>query len=168
MTSQRTLAQMAFVGVLALCGRAFEARGEEFEIAPDRLPRAVLNAAKAKFPGAAIRGASRETEDGKTVFEVEMKHDGRNTDAIFQEDGALVLVEAAVAVEALPEPVKTALNAKYPGAKIRVVESVRKGPQLKAEADFYEAHLTTADKKSVEVQVNPQGKILNTETNDGD
>lgn len=164
MASKQALAQLAFVGMLALCGRAFEARGEEVEIAPDRLPKAVMDAVKAEFPGATIRGASKETEDGKTVFEVEMKQDGRNTDAVFQENGTLVVVEAEVRAETLPAPVKTALDAKYPGAKIRLVESVKKGPQLKAEADFYEAHLTTADKKSVEVQVNPQGKILNTET----
>ena len=38
-----------------------------------------------------------------------------------------------------------------------------KGPELKTQADYYEVHLTTADKKSAEVEVDARGKILKTE-----
>jgi hypothetical protein len=33
----------------------------------------------------------------------------------------------------------------YPGAKISLVESVKKGPEVKKEADYYEFHLTTSE-----------------------
>jgi hypothetical protein len=56
-----------------------------------------------------------------------------------------------------------AVTDMYPGAKISLVESVKKGPEVKKEADYYEFHLTTSDKKSAEIEVDPMGRILKTE-----
>ena len=121
-----------------------------------------MESAKAKFPGGEIKEASKETEDGKTVYELEMKHDGRNMDVTFKEDGTLVLVETAIPEKEVPEAVMKAVMGKYPGAKLKLAESVKKGPQVKKEVDYYELHLA-AGEKSVEVEVDASGKILETE-----
>ncbi len=121
------------------------------------------DAAKAGFPGAKVREASKETEDGRTLFELEMTHEERNMDVTFQEDGTLVLVETQIPENEVPAAVSNSVKGMYPGAKIKLVESVKKGPKLKKDADYYELHLTTADKKSAEVEVDPKGKILKTE-----
>src|ERR1700676_2820543 len=57
----------AAVVVCALVGTA----GAQEEKAPlDKLPKAVSGAVKKRFPKAEMASASKETEDGKTVFDV--------------------------------------------------------------------------------------------------
>jgi uncharacterized membrane protein YkoI len=163
MLTKRSSEWVAVAGLLGLFALASGARAQETEIKLDQVPKAVMDSAKAKFPGAKMREASKETEDGKTVFELSMTHEERKMDVTFQEDGTLVLVETEVSEQELPAAVMRAVKDKYPGAKIDLVESVKKGPEVKKEADYYEFHLTTTDKKSAEVEVDASGKILKTE-----
>jgi uncharacterized membrane protein YkoI len=142
---------------------ASAAQAQEAEIPLDQVPKGVMDSARAKFPGARIREAAKETEDGKTVFELALTHDGKTMDVTFQENGTVVLVETEVSENDLPAVVLQAVKGKYPGAVIGLVESVKKGPEIKKAADYYEFQLTTKDKKSIEVEVDTQGKILNTE-----
>jgi len=151
---------LSLVFALAL---ATTAPAQEAEIPLNELPKAVADAAKAKFPGATWREAARETEDGKTLFEIAMTHSGHKMDVSFEANGTLVLVETEVPEAELPAAVAKAVKGKYPGAKIDLAESVKKGPEVKKDVDYYEMHLTTADKKSVEVEVDGQGKIIKTE-----
>jgi uncharacterized membrane protein YkoI len=155
------------VGLLGVFGLASGSKAQEAEIPLDQVPKPVMDAGKAKFPGAKIREAAKEMENGKTVFELAITHEGHRMDVTFQEDGTLVLVETEVPEREVPVAVMQPIRTKYPGAKIDLVESVKKGPRLKQEADYYEFHLTTADKKSVEVEVDGKGKILNTEEKKG-
>jgi uncharacterized membrane protein YkoI len=156
----------SWAGAVAAMGwlvAATAARADEETIPLDKVPAPVLKAAKAKFPGATLREASKETEDGKTFYEVAMTHEGRKMDVSFEANGTLVLVETEVPEAELPAAVAKAVKDKYPGAKVNLVESIKKGPEVKKEADYYEFHLTTADKKSVEVEVDGRGKILKSE-----
>ncbi|MBX6314526.1 MAG: PepSY-like domain-containing protein [Isosphaeraceae bacterium] len=164
MKTTRFAGVMATAGALSLVTLATAARADETEIPLDQLPKAVADAAKAKFPGAKWREAAKETEDGRVVYEVALTHEGRRMDVTFQADGTLVLVETEVPEAALPATVLRTAKEKYPGAKIDLAESVKKGPQVKKEADYYELHLTTADKRSVEIEVDGAGKILKTES----
>ena len=154
------LAPVAFVAFFGLCSGA---GAQESEIRLDQVPKAVMDAANAKFPGAQIREAAKETEDNKTLYELEMTHKGRNMDVTFQEGGTLVLVETQLNENEVPAAVLESVKSKYAGAKIKLVESVKKGPKMKKEVDYYEFHLTTAEKKSAEVEVDASGKILKTE-----
>jgi uncharacterized membrane protein YkoI len=155
-----TVMTAAALGAFAL---TTSVRAQEVEIPLDQLPRAVADAAKAKFPGAKWREAAKETEDGKTLYEIAMTHADHKMDVTFEVNGTLVLVETEVPEAELPPAVSKAVKGKYPGAKIGLAESVKKGPELKHTVDYYEMHLTTADKKSVEVEVDGHGKILKTE-----
>jgi hypothetical protein len=163
MMTRCTLQEIVTAGLLAVLGLASSAFGQETAIKLDQVPKAVMDAAKAKFPGAVIQEASKETEGGKTVFELEMKHQGRALDVTFQENGTLDLVEATITEKDIPSAVLNAVKGKYPGAKITLVESVTKGAQVKKDADSYEFHLTTSAQKSIELQVDPKGKILEAE-----
>lgn len=162
MMTRRTAGWMAVVGVLGASGLASGARAQEAEIPLDQVPKAVMDAAKAKFPGAMIKEAAKETEGGKTTYELEMSINNRNVDASFEANGTLVAVESSLPESEVPAAASKAVKDKYPGAKVDLVESVKKGPELKREADYYEFHLTTADKKSLEVEVDAKGKILKT------
>jgi uncharacterized membrane protein YkoI len=149
--------------VLGMFTLASGVEAQETEIKLDQVPKVVMDSAKAKFPGAKMREASKEIEDGKTVFELSLIHENRKMDVTFQEDGTLVVVETVVPAKELPAAVMQAVKDRYPGAKINLVESVKKGPRLKQQADYYELHLTRSDKKSAEVEVDASGKILKTE-----
>ena len=166
MKATRFASTMATAGVLGLFMLATAARADETEIPLDQLPKAVADAAKAKFPGAKWREAAKETEDGKTAFEVAITHEGHRMDVTFQPDGTLELVETEVPEADLPAAVSKAVKDKYPGTKVDLAESVQKGPEVKKEVDYYEFHLTTADKESVEVEVevDGKGKILKTQS----
>jgi uncharacterized membrane protein YkoI len=149
--------------LLVVFGPSAGSRAQESEIKLDEVPKPVMDSANAKFPGAKMREASKETEQGKTVYELSMTHENRKMDVTFEADGTLVLVETEVEEKDLPAAVLGAVKDKYPGSKIQLVESVKKGPEVKNEVDYYEFHLTTADKKSAEVEVDTTGKILKTE-----
>lgn len=163
MATIRTPRWMAAIGILLVLVAAPRARAQEVEVPLNQVPKAVLDAGKSLFPSATLREASKETENGKLVYELAMTQGTRHMDVTFQENGTLVLVESAVPETEVPPAVLRAVQQKYPGAKIGLVESVKKGPRLKRDADYYEFHLTAADKTSVEVEVDAHGKILQIE-----
>jgi uncharacterized membrane protein YkoI len=150
------------LGVVVLAAGA-GARAQEAEIPVSQVPKPVMDSARAKFPGATVREAAKETEDGKTVFELSLTHENHRMDVTFEANGTLVLVETEVPEAELPAVVTRAAREKYPHAKIDLAESVKKGPAVKKDVDYYELHMTTADKKKVEVEVDGTGKVLNTE-----
>jgi hypothetical protein len=151
------LALLALVGLSAL--RADE--GKEEKIPLDKLPKAVVDAVKAKFEGAELVSAEKEKEDGKEVFEVAIKHKGQNIEVTLTPEGKIVSVEKEIAVKDLPKEVSEALDAKYPKATIKKLEEVTEGDKL-----TYEALLVTADKKTVEAVFDPKGKLVKEEKKD--
>ncbi len=147
------------LGALGLFTLVAPIRADEMDIPLDQVPKAVADATKANFPGATWRGAAKETEDGKTTYEMMITYQDHKIDVSFEANGTLVVVETEIREAEVPPVVAKAVKDKYPGAKVDLIESVKKGPKLKKEADYYEFHLMTADKKEVEVEVDPQGKI---------
>ena len=163
MRTKRGMRFMTVAGFVAVLGLASGARAQQ-EIPLKRVPRAVMNSAKAKFPGAKIKVASAETEDGKPpVFVLEMTHHRQSVDATFKVDGTVVLVETDVPAKELPKVVLRALEDEYPGATVRGRESVKKGPEVKKVADYYQFYLLTADEKPALVKVDPHGRALEPE-----
>jgi hypothetical protein len=160
MRTKRETRSMTIAGFLAVLGLATGSRAQEEGIPLDRVPKAVMKSAKAKFPGAEIKGASEETEDGKPpVYELEMKHHRHNVDVTFKVDGTLILVETAIPGKELPKVVLRAVEQRYPGASFGGANSVATGPEVK-KADYYEFYIMTADEKPARVKVDPHGKVL--------
>jgi hypothetical protein len=160
MGTRRGMRPLAVAGLLAVLGPAPATRAEEKVIPVDQVPGAVISAARARFPGAKIRQATEEAEDGKPVFSLEMEHQRHDLDVTFRGDGTVVLAETAVPKKELPRAVLRAVARKYPGASVRGAGSVRKGPEVKKAADYYEFYLWTADNKPALVKVDPKGKVL--------
>jgi hypothetical protein len=129
-------------------------RADEEKVPLDKLPRAVGDAVKAKFPGAELVGASKEVEKGETLYEVALKYKGHNHDVTFKQDGGVVSVEKEITARDLPRAVSETLAAKYPRATFKKVEEVHEGNKL-----TYEVLLVTADKKTLEVVLDPRGKV---------
>ena len=161
MKTKRGMRTMTAAGFLAVLGLASGSRAQGGEIPLDRVPKAVMNSAKARFPGAVIKVASEEAEDGKPlVYALEMKHHRHNVDVTFKVDGTVILVETAVLGKKLPKVVLRAVEQRYPGASFRGADSVTTGPEVKKKADYYEFYLMTAAQKPALVQVDPNGKVL--------
>jgi hypothetical protein len=116
------------------------------------LPAPILAAFKKSYPNATIRNASKETEDGKTVWEVESIDNNMARDLIYNPDGTVVEFEEQIEPSTLPAAVSATLKAKYPKATITKAEKLMKG-----KAVTYEMALKDAAVPSIEIA--PDGKI---------
>lgn len=95
-----------------------------------RLPAAVADAFKKAYPDAVISASSKETENGKTVYEVESVDKGLNRDLVYAADGTVLECEEPIAEADIPAPVVAALRQLYPKATITKAEKTTKGQAL--------------------------------------
>ncbi len=132
--------------------------GQEKHIKRSDLPAAVQKTADEQSKGATVRGYTKETEEGKLEYEVEMTVSGHTKDVSIDPAGNVLEVEEQVALETLPATVRDGLQQKAGKGKITKVETITKHGTLVA----YEAQVVTGGKRS-EVQVGPDGKPLDHE-----
>jgi uncharacterized membrane protein YkoI len=116
-----------------------------------QLPAAVKEAFQKAYPNATIKNVLKETENGKTVYEVESVDQGLNRDLNYNPDGTVIDVEEQVKVTELPAPVSEAVKKMYPKASITKAEKLTRGETVQ-----YELALKGAPKGSVELM--PDGK----------
>jgi uncharacterized membrane protein YkoI len=145
--------------VVTFLAMSAAARADDEEKIPlDKVPKAVLDAVKAKYPDGELLGAEKENENGKVLYEIKVKNKDQKLEASFTEDGKLDSVEEEIEIKALPKEVSDALDAKYPKAKLEGAEKETAGDKI-----TYEVRLTTAEGKKLEVDLDPKGKILEEE-----
>ena len=118
-----------------------------------QLPAPVTAAFKKAYPAATIRGTSKETENGKTVYEVESVENGKARDLIYAADGAVMELEEEMNPADLPAPVTAALKKLYPKATVAVAERQTRGAMVQ-----YELQIKGAAKKSVAFM--PDGRLV--------
>jgi len=160
----RTFLTAALIGVLTALPAA---RADEQKVALDKLPAAVTATLKKRFPHADVTGASKEVEDGKTMYEVSLKDGGSKIDATFSADGKLATIEKQITMKQLPQKVTATLAAKYPGAKYEIIEEVTQVKDGAETLAYYEALVATADNKKVEVEIGADGVVKKTEDKTG-
>ncbi len=153
----RTMTRLAGCLVFALV--ILGVRADEEKVPLDKVPKAVLDAVKKRFPKATLVSAAKETEGGKTEYEVAIKDGETNMDVMLTSDGKITTIEKTISAKDLPTAVTDALKAKYPGAKYELVEEVIKVKDGTETLDFYEVHIATAEKKKIEVKIGKDGKI---------
>lgn len=152
----------------ALVLPALPALGDEVKVEIKDLPEAVRATVQARFPGAKLTKATKETEDGTTTYEVEVDDKGTEKEVVTSAAGKLLEVETEVAVAKLPKAVTAAIEAKYPGAKLDEAEEVVKVLDGGKEETSYEVAVKPAgkDAKAREIRVSSEGKILEDEVED--
>jgi len=139
-----------WIFTLALAGAgAFAA---ERSISREKLPEAVQKAVEEQSKGATIAGFSRETEDGKIFYEVELKVNGRTRDVLMDPSGNVVTIEEEVPIDSLPAPVRTGFEKRAGKRKIVLVESISTPQGIVA----YEAHIKSF-MRTIEVKLAPDG-----------
>jgi hypothetical protein len=155
---QRLLMRAAAgVAVMVLATAAVFA--EEEKVPLDKVPKEVMDAVKAKYPKGELKGAAKEIEEGKTIYEVSLIDGGKKIDASFTADGKIVGTETVIAAKDLPKAVTATLEEKYPRAEYKTVEEVVDYKDGKEEPAVYEVLLHTTDNKTFEVVLTADGKI---------
>ena len=144
--------------VTAVASIVTPAQSQEKKIKRSDLPAAVERTVARESQGAAIRGLSREKENGQVLYEAELMVDGHTKDLLLDEAGTVVEVEEQQSLESLSTAVRDGLQAWAGKAKIVKVESVTKKGKVVA----YEAQVLNGGKRS-EVQVGPNGRPLDHE-----
>jgi uncharacterized membrane protein YkoI len=145
----------AVAGIFVALGQV---RGDEEDIPLDKVPKAVMDAVKAKFPGARMTSAAKEEDAGKVIYEVSLTHEGKKSDVSATADGKIVSVETMIKAADLPTAVAKALEKTYPKAEYKTIEVVQEEGKT-----FYEVLLETADDKTFEVKLDRDGTTLATE-----
>ena len=136
------------------------ASAKEEKVSLDKVPPPVMDAVKARFGDAAVKGAGKEKERGKLVYEVTLEEKGRNVDVTLTPAGEMLLIEKTITQTELPGPVRQALEHTYPGASYRTVEEIVEVHHGRERLTSYEVLLATADGHKREVRVSPDGKAL--------
>jgi hypothetical protein len=144
--------------LLALAALVAAAPGDEQKIPLGDVPKVVLDAVRAEFPAAELKETVKETEEGKTTYEVSLEDKGADVDVAVSADGKIVEVERALDQEVLPKAVKEAIEAKYPKATAKKAEERTQFDDGK-EDKSYEVQILTADGKSVALTVDEDGEV---------
>ena len=153
--------QLALAAV-ALIVLAIPVRADEEKVPLDKVPKAIMETVKKRFPKAEVAGASKEeTADKKTVYEIELKQDGKTTDVTLTPEGVITLIEMEIDAKDVPKAVAETFEAKYPNGKFtyKIIEAVYSVKDGKETLDYYEAHVLDGDKKEHEIEVMPDGKV---------
>jgi len=130
----------------------------------DKIPKPVMESLKAKFPEAKIQKWTKESENGKTVYDIEFKQKGRKAEADIFEDGTIQNFEREFDAKKLPKPVVEAVEKKYPKATMKEVMEITEIKEGKDVHGGFEIVLETDAKKSVELTVSKEGKVLEDST----
>jgi len=150
-----SLAALAAIGLVSI------ARADDEPKDLDKIPKAVMDTLKGKFPGAKIRKWTKETENGKVVYDIEFtQKNGKKAEADIFENGTIENYEIEFDAKDLPKAVTEAVEKKYPKSKMKEVMEITEVKDGKESHGGFEIVLETAAKKDVEVTVSKEGKIL--------
>jgi uncharacterized membrane protein YkoI len=147
-----TAAMTIPVSVLLAISLSGSVVAAEKKIQRKDLPAAVQTAVQQEESnGATVKNIVAEKEGGRTVYEVEMTVRGHTRDLLFDAGGTVIETEEEVSLDAVPAPVKAALEARGTVVKVEVVT---KGANV-----TYEGQIEKNGKKS-EVAVDAAGRRI--------
>lgn len=148
----RVLLVAAFTFTCASLVRADE------EIPLDKVPPGAVKAVKEKYPKARIVRVEKDDDDGRTVYEFDLKDGDKKVEAGFTADGKFVKAEEEIGEKDVPPAVMAAFKQKHPAAKPSKVEKVTRGDGAQAKV-VYEFDIKDGD-KDYEVYFSPDGKFV--------
>lgn len=145
---------------------ALHAQAGEKRIREGEVPKPVIEAVKKKYPKAKMVHFERETEDGKSVFEIGLESPGEKMEVELSPDGKILEEAVLIATRDLPAEIKKGLaGSKYVKWTVKRVERVV--VEEKADAPNYEV-LVADDGGMTELVMDKAGVITNEEPKEGD
>ena len=139
---------------------ALPVRSQDEPVAPDRIPKSVMDALHARFPAALIDTCTKTREGRDIVYDIEFTQRGRKHEADITEKGRYINFESAIAPNGLPKTVHNTIQRRYPNASITEVMEETETRGKRDVISAYEIVLTTSGGKAVEVRISPKGKVL--------
>lgn len=134
--------------------------GGEKKISEGQVPKPVLEAFHNAYPHAADLKYEADSKSGKTVYEIEFKHQGIEREVTYSANGTLLETEEAIKPDALPAAITEALRKAHPHATLEEVEQVM---EPDGKVNGYEVEIKDGQ-KVWEVHLDIAGRILKTET----
>jgi hypothetical protein len=156
---RRIAVALTAVAVVGVVGLVAAVRADEEKVPLDKVPAAVLDAAKKRFPKAELTAALKIEEKGKTHYEIQLKQKRDKYALTLTATGVLQEIEKEIPLTALPEAVTDALAAKYPKATIKTAEEIVKVAAGKERKAGYTIGLAEGT-KSYEVVISSDGKTI--------
>ncbi|HEX3747218.1 MAG TPA: hypothetical protein VHW09_24950 [Bryobacteraceae bacterium] len=120
------------------------------------LPPAVRATVESQTKGAEIKSIAKETEDGRTQYEVETMVNGKHRDLAIDLKGNLIEIEDELAPGTAPAPVRAAAARKAAGGRIVTMESVTMGGVIAG----YECEYIDKNGRKREARFKPDGSPM--------
>ena len=149
--------------IVVFCALAATAFAAESKVTLESLPQAVQDGIKRETGGVPISSISKDRERGKVEYEVETTANGKPRSYTFDTKGNLLEQEDAVELDSVPPAAKVALQKKADGGSIQEIEQVTSHGTV-----LYEAEVTTAAGKKIEVAVTASGDVKTSHPADKD
>jgi hypothetical protein len=149
----RSLAACLLLGSMVALATA---SADEEKVPIDKLPMKVVDAVKAKFPKAVLKHASKDTVDGKVVYEVGINIEKQHLHAFVTAEGKLFEIHQDIEIKDLPEKAAKAVEAKYPKSKVKGVEQIS---DADGKVTGYEVAIEAAGGGMLEITVDVNGNI---------
>ena len=109
-------------------------RASEKRFSYGDLPPAVKETVQKEIQGATVKGYSKEVENGRTEYEVEMIVDGKSRDISMDPSGKIIEIEQEVSLDAVPAAAMAAIRKGAEGSSIQKVEEVKSDSETAYEA----------------------------------
>ena len=146
-------------------GQAMQDSGKEEKLKISQLPAAVVEAIKTNCSGCSIDKATREIENGVTVYDIEFKR-GKGEIALAG-DGSVIDRETVVLLKDVPAAAADAIRNGAAGAKIKQVAKgeihaeLKDGQIIKLDSPrfVYEAELEK-ENQVAEIEVSSDGRVI--------
>ena len=123
------------LGSVLILGSAI-ALASEKQVTHSDLPAAVQKTAQRESQGATVLRYSKEVENGKVEYEVEMMVAGKSKDISIDPSGQVVEIEQQVSLDTVPVAAMAAIRKGAAGGSIRKVEEVRSNGEIAYEAQI--------------------------------
>jgi len=145
-------------------GQTNQEGAKEQKVTRSQLPVAVAQAIETNCVSCSIDKATREVENGVTVYDIEFKH--RQGEIAVAEDGSVIDRETVVAVNDVPAAALDAIRKGASGGRIKQVAKGEIHAELKdgviiklaSPRYLYEAELMKGNQVA-EIEVTPEGQV---------
>lgn len=162
-----SLQRLTAIALISLCFPAATSFAEPSPKTTMKMPAAVEQAFKAKFPKASIETVDSETENGVDIYDFEFKDGELEKEADFAKDGTLLESTLVIEMKDVPKDAMNSIRKAVGDAKMGRVEKVEVNCNVKdgkitklAKAELQYAVEIAKDGKHAEVTVDPKGKVV--------
>jgi hypothetical protein len=151
---------MSFLAIIGALQAAVPAQADEENIPLDKLPRAVVDAVKDKFPDAKLVAAEKETRDGKVFYEVMLKNKDLSIEMLLTPEGKIVVIEQPIPARELPKAVRKAIDDSFPKATVKSVEETTREDKKTYGVLLENDQMIGKEKQKVQLQLTSEGKVI--------